>query len=155
MSDFNQGGGTYSKLLEAQEKKHQPAATDPVLEPAKQETKAVTEQKPKKSVSSDVMTSSNHESSTSRHHEDSTPDDDDFIEYIRKSVKQVGTKNSSHRLTQDEKDAITDIIYALKKKGLNTNENEMARIAINYLAADFRQNKQSSLLVRVLERLNS
>jgi len=155
MSDFSQGGGTYSKLLEAQEKKHQPAASEPAPVPSKQETKATTEQEPKKPSSSDVTTSSSHESSTSRRHEDPTPVDDDYIEYIRKSVKQVGTKNSSHRLTQDEKDAITDIIYALKKKGLNTNENEIARIAINYLAADFRKNKQASLLVQVLERLNS
>jgi hypothetical protein len=114
MSDFNQGGGTYSKLLEAQEKKHQPAAAEPTPEPTKQETKTVTEQEPKEPSSSDVMTSSNHESSAPRRHDGTAIADSDFIEYVRKSVKQVGTKNSSHRLTQDEKDAITDIIYALK-----------------------------------------
>ena len=154
MSDFNQGGGTYSKLLEAQEKKHQPATTEPVVEPTKQDTKTTTEKEMNKPSSNDVVTSRNHDSSTARRRDVSSAIDDDFIEEVRKAVRLVGTNNSSHRLTNEEKEAITDIIYALKKKGFNTNENQIARIAIDYLIADFRKNKQSSFLTRMLERLN-
>jgi hypothetical protein len=154
MSDFNQGGGTYSKLLEAQEKKQQSPAPASKPVPTEQDTKLATEKESNKSTTSDVTTSRNHESNMARRRDVSSAVDDDFIEEVRKAVRLVGTNNSSHRLTNEEKEAITDIIYALKKKGLNTNENQIARIAIDYLIADFRKNKQSSFLTRMLERLN-
>ena len=80
---------------------------------------------------------------------------DDPIEVVRKAVKPLGKEAATHRFTADEKDAIADIVYALKKKGITTSENEITRIAINYLILEYRQSKHTSILSRVLERLNA
>ena len=95
----------------------------------------------------DTMTSRNPAITTSRHH-------DAIIEFIRKSVKVVGKEPSTHRLTPEEKKAITDIIYAYKKINIKTTENEIARIAINYLVYDYKENGENSILHQVINALN-
>src|SRR6266480_5918981 len=90
-----------------------------------------------------------------RHHTTTIDRDIDYVESVRKAVKLLGEKAATHRFTADEKDAIADIVYSLRKKGITTTENEIARIAINYLVWEYRQNKQTSILSRVLERLNA
>ena len=95
----------------------------------------------------DTMTSRNHAITTSRHH-------DAIIEFIRKSVKVVGKEPSTHRLTPEEKKAITDIIYAYKGNGIKTSENEIARIAINFVVNDYRANGENSILHKVIRALN-
>ncbi len=77
------------------------------------------------------------------------------MESVRKAVKLLGEKAATHRFTADEKDALADIVYAMKKKGIHTSENEVTRIAINYMVWEYRQNKQASILSSVLERLNA
>ena len=134
-------------LAETAEKKQQPAPSAPVVPPRTQkvngETKKVT------------MIPNHRDTVVSRHQGTTTESSDDYIEVIRKAVKQLGKEAATHRFTADEKDAIADIVYALKKKGITTSENEIARIAINYLVWDYRQSKQASILSRVLERLNA
>ena len=95
----------------------------------------------------DVTTPRNHAIMTSRHH-------DVMIELIRKTVKLFGKEPSTHRLTLEEKKAITDIIYSYKNRGIKTNENEIARIAINFVINDYRQNGENSILHKVIRALN-
>jgi hypothetical protein len=137
--------GTYTKLAETAEKKQQP--TTPVAEPRTQKVNEQTKQA-SKSVS-------NHDSMIARYHDSKNDSKEDVIEVIRKAVKPTGKEASIHRLTADEKDAVADLVYTQRKKGISTSENEIARIALNYLIWEYRQNKQASILARVLERLNA
>ncbi len=139
--------GTYSKLAETAEKKQQPVPPAPIAQPRTQNVDDVTKQA--------TTTPRNHDTTVSRPHDTTADSGDDYIEVVRKAVKLLGEKAATHRFTADEKDAIADIVYALKKKGITTSENEITRIAINYLVWDYRQSKQISILSRVLERLNA
>src|SRR6266567_4946586 len=139
--------GTYSKLAETAEKKQQPATTAPVAQPRTQNVNDVTKQA--------TTIPRNRDTVVSRHHNTNADSGDDSIEIVRKAVKLLGEKAATHRFTADEKDAIADIVYALRKKGITTSENEITRIAINYLVWEYRQSKHASILSRVLERLNA
>src|SRR5262245_29675327 len=100
--------GTYSKLAETAEKKQQPAVSSPVEQPRTQnvndETKKAT------------MTPRNHDTVVSRHHDTTIDSDTDYVEPVRKAVKVLGLRGATHRFTDEEKEAIADIVYALKKK---------------------------------------
>lgn len=85
---------------------------------------------------------------TPRHHDAS-------IEVVRKAVKACGKEAATHRFTLAEKRAIAAIVYAYKGQGIRTSENEIARIAINYLISDYRQNGRRSVLQQVIEALNA
>lgn len=76
-------------------------------------------------------------------------------EAIRKAVRLVGKETTSYRLSGDEKEALHDLVYAFRKQGLHTNENEIMRIALNLTLTDYADNKDASALVQVLQRLNS
>jgi hypothetical protein len=139
--------GTYSKLAETAEKKQQPTPSTPVAEPRTQNVNDTTKQA--------TTIPRNRDTTPPRSHDMSKESSDDCVEVVRKAVKVLGEKAATHRFTADEKDSIADIVYALKKKGIHTSENEVTRIAINYLVWDYRQSKQASILSRVLERLNA
>jgi hypothetical protein len=139
--------GTYSKLAETAEKKQPPVPATPVAQPRTQKVN----EEPKLTTTPP----SNRDTTVSRHLTTITDSGDDSIEVVRKAVKLLGEKAATHRFTADEKDAIADIVYGLRKKGITTSENEITRIAINYLVWDYRQSKQASILARVLERLNA
>jgi len=79
---------------------------------------------------------------------------DTIIETIRKAVKELGKEAATHRFTLDEKKAVLDIIYSYKGSGIRTSENEVARIAINYVLEDYKQNGRNSILDQVLRALN-
>ncbi len=136
MANEDYAAGTYSKLVEAAEQKKQPPTPEERTQNVSQETKQ----------------SSNRDTVTPRHQAISN---DDYIEDIRKAVKQLGKEAATYRFTIDEKRALADIVYSLRTKGIRSSENELTRIAINYLVWEYRHNKQSSILARVLERLNA
>jgi hypothetical protein len=97
------------------------------------------------------MTASNHESikeskQSSNH--------DDVIESIRKAVKDIGKEQTTHRTTLEEKRAVADIVFAYSHLGIRTSENEIARIAVNFLVSDHKANGENSILHRVLKALN-
>jgi hypothetical protein len=73
---------------------------------------------------------------------------------IRKAVRQFGKEAATHRFTSDEKRAIADIIYTYARQGIRTSENEMARIAINFVIQDYKENGANSVLEKVLRELN-
>lgn len=80
---------------------------------------------------------------------------DEMLESIRYAVKQVGKETTSYRLHETEKESLDDILYGLKKRGIRSSENEIMRIAINYIITDYADNGDTSVLAGVLERLNS
>jgi hypothetical protein len=95
----------------------------------------------------DTTTPRNHDTTVSRHH-------DAAIEVVRKAVKEFGKEAATHRFTLAEKKAIADIIYAYKNSGIRTSENEITRIAINFIIHDYLENGEHSILDRVLRALN-
>src|SRR5690348_1562552 len=103
--------GTYSKLAETAEKKQQPATTTPVSQPRTQKVNDET--------NIPATMPRNRDTVVSRHHDTNADSGDDSIEIVRKAVKLLGEKAATHRFTADEKDAIADMVYALKKKGIH------------------------------------
>jgi hypothetical protein len=95
----------------------------------------------------DTMVPSNPDTVVSRIH-------DTMVEIVRKAVKEIGKEAATHRFTPEEKRAVLDIIYSYKSSGIKTSENEVARIAINYVLEDYKQNGQNSILDQVLKALN-
>ena len=83
----------------------------------------------------------------------------DLIKTIRKSVRQVGKEVLFVRLSSDEKHAIGSIVYAFNEmyrgEGFKTSENEIGRIAVNYLLEDYQENRNNSILAQVLAALKA
>ena len=79
---------------------------------------------------------------------------DTMIELVRKAVKDFGKEAATHRFTVEEKKAIADIVYTYKNQNLRTSENEITRIAVNFVIEDYRENGQNSILEKVLKALN-
>jgi hypothetical protein len=82
-----------------------------------------------------------------------SPYQDTLIEEIRKAVKEFGKEAATHRFTLTEKRAIASIVHTLQMQGIRTTENEITRIAINFLITEFQQHGKDSLLGRVLQAL--
>jgi hypothetical protein len=76
-----------------------------------------------------------------------------IIETIRKTVKSVGKEVTFVRLTPEEKKQLVDIAYTYKRQGVKTSENEISRIAINFLLEDYKANGSTSILALVLASL--
>lgn len=74
---------------------------------------------------------------------------------IRQVIKAPGREVSYVRVTPEEKADLADIVYTYKRQGQKTSENEINRIAINYLLLDYRENGQQSVLARVLAALRA
>jgi hypothetical protein len=110
----------------------------------------------KKEELSDKQETMSHRDTTIPRYHDTTVSwyHDTIIENVRKAVKQFGKEAATHRFTVEEKKLIADIIYAYRGSGIKTSENEIARIAVNILAEDYRQNGQNSVLDKVLRALN-
>jgi len=87
-----------------------------------------------------------HETTVSRYH-------DTMVELVRKAVKEFGKEAATHRFTGEEKKAIAALIYAYKAQGVKTSENEIARIAVNFIIQDYRENGANSILDTVLKAL--
>ena len=83
---------------------------------------------------------------------DSTPSN---IENIRKCVKELGKEATFLRLTEKEKRELTDIVYNYKRDGFKTSDNEVLRIALQFLIAEYRANGKQSTLNKVLEALKA
>ena len=96
-----------------------------------------------------TMTPSQHDTVIPRHH------DTNMVEAVRKALKIFGKEAATHRFTPEEKQAIAELVFAFRKKNIRTSENEIARIAINWLILDYRNNKENSILSEVLLALNS
>jgi len=121
--------------------------------PLEEKTKKAGKPKPKEKK---VLPDSNHDTVIPRYHDTMTPRyHDTVIEIVRKAVKDYGKEAATHRFTVSEKKAIADIIYTYKSRGVKTSENELARIAVNFLLEDFNENGEESVLDKVLRALNA
>ena len=80
---------------------------------------------------------------------------DSIYETTRRAVKQFGKEAATHRFTLEEKKALKAIERDYGEQGIRTSENEITRIAINYMLEDYRVNKKKSIVAQVLELLNS
>lgn len=81
--------------------------------------------------------------------------DDENIERIRKVVKAIGKEVTYVRLLPEEKEKLGDIVYTYKRLGIKTSENEIGRIAINFVTQDYEENGENSVLAKVLAALNA
>jgi hypothetical protein len=86
---------------------------------------------------------------------DVTSCNNDILDVVRKAVRQIGKEAATHRFTLDEKNSLADIEYTYRRQGIRTSENEITRITINYFTEDYRTHGESSLLAKILKRLNS
>ena len=92
---------------------------------------------------------SSHDAMIPRHHDTAT------IEVVRKALKIFGKEAATHRFTLEEKQSIAELIFAFRQKNIRTSENEITRIAINWLMLDTKNNKENSVLHQALLALNS
>ena len=130
--------GTYSKLLSSSPAPISKSAKVDLL-PKKPTT--ILKKKPEHHpINHDALIPSNHDTTV--------------IEKIRKATKQFGKEAATHRFTEDEKRAIAEIVYLFKLEGIRTSENEVVRIAINWIILDFKRNKKSNLLQTSLNALH-
>jgi len=84
---------------------------------------------------------------------------DDFIEAIRRTVKQVGKEALFVRLSAHEKRQISSLVYTFNEiyrgEGRKTSENEVSRVGLNWLLEDYQASGEHSMLARVLASLNA
>lgn len=81
-------------------------------------------------------------------------DTEQYVERVRRTVRQLGKETATLRLTDLEKGALADIVYGYKKQGIRTTETEIIRVGLNYILDDYEQHGQTSILAGMLERLN-
>ena len=79
---------------------------------------------------------------------------DDVVEHIRQAVKHTGKEAGTYRITRAEKKALLEICYSFRLAGIRTSENEITRIALNYLIHDHNNNPKDSILERVIEAIH-
>jgi len=80
---------------------------------------------------------------------------ENIVETIRKTVKRPGKEVVYVRLTPEEKGQLADVVYTYKRQGIRTSDNELGRIAINSLLADYQEHGEESLLAKVLAALEA
>lgn len=76
------------------------------------------------------------------------------LETIRKAVRQLGKEAATHRFTPHEKNVLADIVYTYTRQGYRTSENEITRIAVNWLLLDYHERGEQSVLAQMLELLH-
>lgn len=102
-----------------------------------------------------TVVSSNRDTMTPRHQQKNpSSDNTTIIEQIRHGVKQLGKEAATHRFTVEEKKALSKIIFTYKTQNIRTSENEIARIAINFIIADYDQHGKKSVLQQALDALH-
>ena len=79
---------------------------------------------------------------------------DTMIEVIRKAVKELGKEAATYRFTLEEKRRLADLLYTYRNRGIRTSENEITRIAVNFILQDYKENGEESILARSLGALN-
>ena len=78
-----------------------------------------------------------------------------MVESVRLAVKEFGKEAATHRFTKSEKEAVASIVYASRRQGIRTTENEITRIAVNFIIRDHNARGKQSLLAKTLHALNA
>ena len=107
-------------------------------------------------IPSEEKKDTSFESHTERKHSIMTPHyHDSMTAIIAKSVREVGKEVCTYRLTQKEKTALVEIIYHFRMRNCRLSENEIARIAINFLIEDFKADKNTCMLSSIVEAMKA
>jgi hypothetical protein len=81
---------------------------------------------------------------------------EEIIETIRKVVKAPAKEEVLYmRITREEKLQLKDIEHTYQRLPIATSANELGRIAVNFLIADYKVNGKTSILAKVLEALRA
>lgn len=120
-----------------------PVETKPIEKNVAEKKLAVVQQ----AGNQEIMQASNH---TSMH----AGVQETMIELIRQAVKDIGKESATYRFTPEEKKALLELTFTYKVQGYKTSENELTRIAINFILEDHKQNERNSILEKVLQALN-
>ncbi len=110
--------------------------------------KTVSPSEEKKGASIENHIERKHAIMTPRYH-------DSMTATIAKSVREVGKEVCTYRLTQKEKTALVEIIYHFRMRNSRLSENEIARIAINFLIEDFKADKKDCMLSSIIEAMKA
>lgn len=78
-----------------------------------------------------------------------------YIESIRRNLKRSGTITTNYRTTPENKEALAQLVWDYKRRKISTSENELVRIAIEFVLADFEDNGEQSVVHTVLELLHT
>jgi len=151
-------------------KKEQPKAdsTPPSIIPTPEAKKIKSQKNGKNKSMNESMHARPHDSTHERMHSRSHGNIDiggqlegayDLVETIRKTVKRVGKEEFYLRLTPDEKDEVTKIVFSFNEmysgESRKISANDIGRIAIHFLLEDYQANGQQSILFKVLAALNA
>jgi hypothetical protein len=74
---------------------------------------------------------------------------------IRRVVRVLGKEVAFVRVTPAEKRQLGEVVYAYKRQGIKTSENELLRIGLAFLLADYADNETESVLARAIAALNA
>ena len=77
-----------------------------------------------------------------------------MIETIRKTVKDFGKEAATYRFTPEEKKQLAEIAHTYKMQGIRTSENEITRIAVNFLIHEHTKFERDGILDRVIRALH-
>ena len=95
-----------------------------------------------------VVTPRKHTTMTPRYH-------DSMTATITKSIRETGKEVCTYRLTQKEKTSLVEIIYHFRMRNCKLSENEIARIAINFLIEDFKTDNKDCMLSIIAEAMKA
>ena len=131
-----------------------PPAIPPVPKPEPEKIEKPKRKKVEQPSNLDTTIPRNHDTMVSRYQDTTTPQVYGVaIELIRKAVKEFGKEAATHRFTEAEKKEIADLLYTYKNRGIKTSENEIARIAVNFVVEDYKVNGENSVLHKLLKAL--
>jgi RNA processing factor Prp31 len=116
--------------------------------PAEETTSRATRKARQPPRHKETSPSSNLGTTVSRYHGEA-------VETIRRAVRVVGKEAATYRFSPEEKARMADLIYTYKRQGIRTSENEVSRIALNFIFQDYEENGDGSVLAKVLDALNS
>ena len=75
---------------------------------------------------------------------------DTMIANIHKAIQEIGKEASTYRFTSNEKKSLAEIIYKFRNMNIRITENEIVRIASNYLIYEHKLNRKKSVLTKII-----
>jgi hypothetical protein len=113
-----------------------------------------TQTKPEKVAGNgDVTTPRRRDTMASRRHDATTPKKFAVDEQkLAETLKEVGRERTSLRMTEDEKAGVAQIVYNLRAEGVKLSENDVFRVALNFVLEDYEFNTPNSLIESVLKK---
>ena len=122
-------------------------------EPTQQERQPLHEEHPPVHAMPPLQASNNASIDASKHA--STQASEVDLKVVLKTLKLIGKEVLYVRLTQEEKSQVNDIEYTYQRQGIKTSGNEIGRIALNFLLADYKVNGEQSILAKMLTELHT